>query len=109
MRRTRRPGYDATAGGCARCTRKPSPAIPLAAIAGRPPRPEKENASAAVDRGRGGEGESMMLRRDKIGWSVNRPIRLLMIVVAIFTLAFTLAGARAADLALSSATVLQDL
>jgi putative membrane protein len=51
----------------------------------------------------------MMLRRDKIGWAVSRPVRLLLTVGAIFTLAFTLAGARAADVALSSATVLQDL
>jgi len=51
----------------------------------------------------------MMLRRDEIGWAESRPVRLVMTAGAIVTLVFTLASARAADLAVSSATVLQDL
>ncbi|MEA2698207.1 MAG: putative rane protein [Myxococcales bacterium] len=51
----------------------------------------------------------MMRRRDKIGWAVSRPVYLLMTVGMIFTLALTLASARAADLSIASAAILQDL
>jgi len=56
-----------------------------------------------------------MMRRRKLvnssesGRALGRPVCLLMTVGAMFVLAFTLASARAADLALSSATILQDL